>query len=359
MIDAMKAESRGGVRARVWALVLAGVLAFAGIAGLTVRAASADPTLPPLTPSELLGKVAAARVAGLSATFEQRSDLGLPALPAGVGDDETATMLSLLTGTHTIRVWTAGEQKSKVALVDGSAESAEIRNGGDVWVWSSETQEAVHSTLPATKRPTSSVSNPTEAIRTMLSKLNGTTEVTTSGTGYVAGRAVYQLILTPRATESLIGQVRVSIDAENFVPLALKVFADDGQEAVGVQATSVDFTVPNDSIFAFQPPAGVTVTERAARDKGDKPSTGKPKGDAPKIYGTGWATIAVLTMPTTTGTDQQQAKAVLDSLPAVSGSWGKGRLLSTTLLTAVITDDGRVAVGAVVPDALYRALGSR
>ena len=50
---------------------------------------------------------------------------------------------------------------------------------------------------------------------------------------------------------------------------------------------------------------------------------------------------------------------VLDSLPAVSGSWGKGRLLSTTLLTAVITDDGRVAVGAVVPDALYRALGSR
>ena len=68
--------------------------------------------------------------------------------------------------------------------------------------------------------------------------------MTTSGTGYVAGRAVYQLILTPRATESLIGQVRVSIDAENFVPLALKVFADDGQEAVGVQATSVDFTVP-------------------------------------------------------------------------------------------------------------------
>jgi len=62
-------------------------------------------------------------------------------------------------------------------------------------------------------------------------------------------------------------------------------------------------------------------------------------------------------MPTT-GTDQQ-AKALLDSLPAVSGSWGKGRLLSTTLLTAVITDDGRVAVGAVVPDALYRALGSR
>lgn len=84
----MKAESRRSVRTRAWALVLAGALAVAGIAGLSVRAASADPTLPPLTPAELLGKVAAADVPGLSATFEQRSDLGLPALPVGVGDDD-------------------------------------------------------------------------------------------------------------------------------------------------------------------------------------------------------------------------------------------------------------------------------
>ena len=354
MIEPMKAESRRSVRTRAWALVLAGALALAGIAGLSVRAASADPTLPPLTPAELLGKVAAADVPGLSATFEQRSDLGLPALPAGVGDDETASMLSLLTGTHTVRVWTAGDHKSKVALVDGATESALIRNGSDVWAWSSEKQEAVHSTLPATKRPSPTVS-PTEAIRTLLTKLDGTTDVTTSGTGYVAGRAVYQLILSPRATESLVGQVRVSIDAEHFVPLAAKVLASDGQEAVGVQATAIDFAVPNDSIFAFQPPAGVTVTARASSGKGEKAE--KPKGGAPKTFGTGWATVTVVTMPTT-GTDQQ-AKALLDSLPAVSGSWGKGRLLSTTLLTAVITDDGRVAVGAVVPDALYRALGSR
>ncbi len=354
MIDAMKAESRRSVRTRAWALVLAGALALAGIAGLSVRAASADPTLPPLTPAELLGKVAAADVPGLSATFEQRSDLGLPALPAGVGDDETASMLSLLTGTHTVRVWTAGDQKSFFFNDAAATESALIRNGSDVWAWSSEKQEAVHSTLPATKRPSPTVS-PTEAIRTLLTKLDGTTDVTTSGTGYVAGRAVYQLILSPRATESLVGQVRVSIDAEHFVPLAAKVLASDGQEAVGVQATAIDFAVPNDSIFAFQPPAGVTVTARASSGKGEKAE--KAKGEAPKTFGTGWATVTVVTMPTT-GTDQQ-AKALLDSLPAVSGSWGKGRLLSTTLLTAVITDDGRVAVGAVVPDALYRALGSR
>ena len=55
----------------------------------------------------------------------------------------------------------------------------------------------------------------------------------------------------------------------------------------------------------------------------------------------------------------EQAQVLLDSLPAVSGSWGKGRLLSTSLVNAVITDDGRIAVGSVVPERLYQALAAK
>jgi hypothetical protein len=47
---------------------------------------------------------------------------------------------------------------------------------------------------------------------------------------------------------------------------------------------------------------------------------------------------------------------MLQALPRVSGSWGSGRLLSGSLFSAVITDDGRVAVGAVRPQLLYSAL---
>ena len=43
----------------------------------------------------------------------------------------------------------------------------------------------------------------------------------------------------------------------------------------------------------------------------------------------------------------------------MSGIWGHGRLLSTTLVTAVITDDGRVAVGAVTPERVYAALAEK
>ena len=46
----------------------------------------------------------------------------------------------------------------------------------------------------------------------------------------------------------------------------------------------------------------------------------------------------------------------LAALPKVSGSWGTGRLLSGTLVSAVLTDDGRVAIGAVPAERLYSAL---
>ena len=347
------------------ALVAAGVLAAAGITGLAVRGAAADPVLPPLTPAELLGKVAAAQVDGVSATFEQRSDLGLPALPADLGDagDDLTSALALLTGNHTVRVWTAGESKAKVALLDGTTESSITRNGNDVWAWSSIKQEAVHSTLDAQKaKPSGALTSPGAAIKAILEKIEPSTEVATSGTGYVAGRAVYQLVLTPRDDASLVSQVRVAVDAERFVPLGLRIIADDGQDAITVSASSVDYTVPAASVFDFQPPAGVTVTEH--KDDSGPAKTGSEAGARPKTFGSGWATVAVMDLPkSATAANQaegdEQAKVLLESLPVVSGTWGKGRLLSTVLVNVVITDDGRVAVGSVVPEKLYEALAAK
>jgi hypothetical protein len=50
---------------------------------------------------------------------------------------------------------------------------------------------------------------------------------------------------------------------------------------------------------------------------------------------------------------------MLQELPKVSGSWGSGRLLQGTLFSALVTNDGRVAVGAVPPAQLYAALEAR
>ena len=41
----------------------------------------------------------------------------------------------------------------------------------------------------------------------------------------------------------------------------------------------------------------------------------------------------------------------------MSGAWGSGRLLRTSLVSVLITDGGRTFVGAVQPSVLYAAAG--
>lgn len=343
-------------RFRVVGAGLAVVVAAAGITGLVARGASADPTLPPLSASELLNRVATADVDGLSATFAQRSDLGLPALPSGLGEDgeDWQSALAMLTGEHTIRVWQAGAERSRVSLVDGDTESSIIRNGRELWTWSSASQKAGHATIDskaATPAPSGAPSTPAEAVEKVLAGIEPSTEVTTSGTGYVAGRPVYQLVLTPRDGASLVGQLRVSVDAEKFVPLGLRVLDRGGADAITFTATTVDFAVPADTIFAFTPPPGVEVTELDAQRPAKHPAADRTSS---KTFGSGWTTVAVAEVGTQKA--EPAMRTLLESLPAVSGSWGSGRLLSTSLVNVVLTDDGRIAIGSVTEDRLYAAL---
>jgi hypothetical protein len=79
------------------------------------------------------------------------------------------------------------------------------------------------------------------------------------------------------------------------------------------------------------------------------------------VVGKGWTSVLVATLPA----DQQssgrssQLQGIFDRMPTVSGAWGSGHLLSSALFSAVLTDDGRVAVGAVAPQLLYHALAQR
>jgi hypothetical protein len=52
------------------------------------------------------------------------------------------------------------------------------------------------------------------------------------------------------------------------------------------------------------------------------------------------------------------ALAFLAAMPEVSGEWGSGRVLAGTLFSAIVTDDGRFAVGAVTPEVLGAALSA-
>jgi outer membrane lipoprotein-sorting protein len=356
-----------------WAIpAAAGVLIVTGTLAGTV-AATADSGLPPKTAQELLVGLQAPQATALSGTVVATADLGLPELPTGMGASSELT--SLASGSHTIRVWSDGPDRARMALLGSADEADVIRNGRDVWSWSSTAQTADHYVLPehraakpADLAPASHLpSSPQEAAALALAAVDETTEVTTSGVSKVAGRPVYELILTPKQKDTLVARVVVSIDGETSVPLRVAVYSKQLTDpAFEVGFTSVDFAAPDASLFTFTPPPGATVTEHPAPTyEGAGPGMKPASGDTPVVVGTGWDQVVIATIPPdalpapagdTSATDPM---AMLESLPTTTGAWGTGRVLSGTLVSVILTDDGRVAIGAVSPAVLGAALAAK
>jgi outer membrane lipoprotein-sorting protein len=362
----------------------AAVVVIGGGAAAGTIAASADPSLPERSAAQLLVDVQNAKVDGLSGTVVQTADLGLPALPGITGGQGDADLTKLVAGSNTARVWYAGEDKVRLALVGTLGETDMIRNGTDVWVWRSRDNTASHLTLPAGKGKPEALrpgvpSTPQEAADAALAAIDPTTSVTTTGAASVAGRDAYELVLAPRDTASLIGQVRLAIDAKEHIPLRVDVYAKGANDpAVRVAFQQISFTVPDAEQFTFNPPPGAKVTtgspsslekkaDRQAPPAAAKPQDAKPQGAGPRgakpqgagaeptVVGEGWTSIVVAKLPKGEGAEQSAVAGVLKSLPTVSGTWGSGRLLSGSLFSALVTDDGRVLVGAVAPEKLYEA----
>lgn len=356
-----------------WIAPVAAAVLAVGVPVTIAAQASAEPPLPPKTAQQLLVDLQGVRPRPLSGEVRQVANLGLPELPGfaspTVKDVSVGSLLTLASGTHSWRVWTDGAAASRVALVQPSGETDVIRNGTDLWVWSSADSSAVHSTLPTGTKGHDATGGaqrtPQQVADEILSTLDPTTEVTTERADRVAGRPVYELVLTPRQSDTKVGRVRLAVDAETTVPLRVQVFAHDGTDALDVAFTSVSFDTPDPGLFRFTAPAGTTVTEQTdavAPARTDRPASGSATPAKPRVSGTGWSTVVVGESPAGpaagTASDRSVA-ALLDSLPTVSGAWGQGRLLDSALVSVVLTDDGRVAAGAVTPEALYAALGAR
>ncbi|ROT33125.1 hypothetical protein [Micromonospora sp. HM5-17] len=337
-----------------------------GGAAVGTFASAAEPSLPERSAAQLLVDLQTAQLDGLSGTVITRADLGLPSLPLPSGAG-AARLASLVSGTHTLRVWYAGPDQTRVALLDTLGETDVIRNGSDVWFWDSQANEARHSTLSDSEpgRPAGAAalpSTPQEAADRALAAIDPSTRVSVGRSTSVAGRDAYELVLEPRDEGSLVGQLRFAIDAAEHVPLRFQVIPrGTRQPAFELAFTHVDFDRPDPVQFTFNPPPGTRVIEEPA---GPEPRPGKDHPE-PTVVGEGWTTVLVGRLPDDNrpgagGPDDAGTpkpgdglRGLLDRLPAVSGAWGSGRLLTGTLFSVLVTDDGRVLAGAVTPERLY------
>jgi len=353
-------------RAR-WAIPAGALVVTGGVlAGTLISSAQAAPGLPARTAAELLAEVADSTPPPLTGTVVETASFGLPALPA---TGNPTSLSSLLTGSHTIRVWYASPAHFRLAVPQSLSESDVIRDGRTAWLWQSTLNKVTKFTLPANSSAKPAVPQqpltPQQAAKQVLAAVGPTTTVKVDSNVTVAGQAAYALVLAPKDTRSLIGQVQIDVDGSNGVPLRLQVFARGASSpAFQVGYTDIAFVKPAAADLSFTPPPGATVTQV---NLSDTHSRAKDHA-APDVttIGSGWLTVLELPSSTLTpgapasgGSPAGDSTAVLRTLLAsatpVHGTWGSGRLLRTSLVSVLITDRGPTFVGAVQPSVLYAA----
>lgn len=379
------------------------VIVTAAVSGSAV--AEAQPQLPARTAQELLEFVATSSDDAYSGTVEQSSNLGLPDIglatpPGGTSSsDPTSTALELLTGEHTAQVYVDGPDRARVQVLDQLAQRDVVVNQDEVWFYDSAAKEATHAVLPDRDAAKAQLEatlqekaaeypelqdvprTPAELAQVFLATIDPSTEVTVDGTSRVAGRSAYELLLTPEDEATLIGSIAVAVDSETGVPLSVTVQAKGQEEAAFTAGFSdVDFTTPDADTFDFVPPADATVTEAPTADEAKARVDAKDEpapSEEPVVIGEGWSTIVELPAGTasTLGLDLGTGEAagmgdIMDIKPGmdpeeVAGAQamleqaltdvGGGHALQTSLVSVLITDDGRILAGAVSADQLVAA----
>ncbi|MFJ9898634.1 outer membrane lipoprotein carrier protein LolA [Streptomyces sp. NPDC091280] len=372
-----------------------------GVAAATIGlvpalADSGDPSLPKITAQQLLDKVAKSDVQQLSGTVKISTDLGLPDLGGlesslmsgatrsgdGSSADPTAKLTELATGTHTLRVAADGPDKQKVSLLENAAEYSLIHNGKDVWGYDSQSNEVYHATTSvAPAKSDETRATPKGLTDEALKSVDDTTSVTVDGTEHVAGRDAYKLLIKPKQSGTTVGTISVAVDARTGLPLKFTLTpASGGAAVVDVGFTQLSLAKPAASTFDFKTPKGAKVTTESgdsaskttpAPDHSTRPDkSGKPgkdlgkSADDPTVLGKGWNSIAVFDtggkgIPSGSSSGSSgggDLGGFLSSLgDQVKGSFGSGTVYSTRLINALVTDDGKVYVGAVTKSALVKA----
>ncbi|MFC0865582.1 outer membrane lipoprotein carrier protein LolA [Sphaerimonospora cavernae] len=394
-------------RAVRWGVPIAvtAVVAAAVGAGPVIAAVRGEPSLPERTAERLLADAAQAWqqnwVRPMSGTIVETASLGLPALPALTGGGTGA--LSLLSGSHRLKVWYGDPGEIRVMLPGEMSETDLISNRDETWLWDSAANKATRLSAPgvapagvapigeqAERMPLEPMT-PRHAAQEAIKAAGADTEISVGADARVAGRAAYELVLTPKTSASLVKDVRLALDGETLIPLRVQVYAKGSAEpAFEMGFESVTFSRPAPENFTFTPPPGAKVEQTALPYRSDGGAKAGPPNDVRandltakagegRIVGTGWDSVLVTSLPDTLKADtggsdtggsdtggsdaggSDAAKTldgVLKSATRVSGAWGSGRLVRTKLVSALITDDGRLVAGAVTPEALYRAAAS-
>lgn len=390
------------MNAKTKALIAAGSGIAVGVTGLalTTMPAGADdePVLPEISAEELVASTMEAKAPAFQGRAEIRNELGLPTLP-GMGD---------ALDFEAVRVFHDGDESGRVQVERMDSEIVIVKNTREAWVYDSQENAAQHLTWTEAdaeelREHHDEMADPSRAASQVIDELSPTSDIVVDGTARVAGRAAYELVLTPKPTEkTLLREVTVAIDSETRIPLRLEVFANGTTEpALSLAFTEFALGEQDAELFEYTPPEGAEVTALDADDaeeaagkharKAERDGEGAPGLPGTETVGEGWDTVLIGTAPEMAPGDlpaERTPRDLPEDMPEeleeflgeegaapgeageldgllgslgtpVTGEFGAGFHVETAVGGAVITEDGRVAAGAVPQQVLIDALDAR
>jgi outer membrane lipoprotein-sorting protein len=364
------------------------------VAALQIPAAQASPNLPNRTPAQLLASISTdAKVPPMTGTVVETASLGLPQLPQ---TGNPTSVASLLTGSHTMKVYYQDSKHYRLSIPQPQSETDVIANGSKLWLWQSSSDSVTEFTQAgqagaknAAPKVAQTPLTPQQAANQVLAKVGKTTLVSVQANVMVAGEPSYQLVLAPKDSRSLVGKVVIAVDGKYGVPLRVQLYAKGASSpAFQVGYTALQWVAPDPANFSFTAPKGASVDvvnpkSEAKSASGSTPGTTTGFGS----YGKSWLTVVAFpqkdlmqgfgTISGSSGSassskgqqntfsnnnqgvgvsSQELINALLGTAKPVHGSWGSGTLVTTSLVSMLMTG-GEVYIGAVQPTVLYAAVG--
>jgi outer membrane lipoprotein-sorting protein len=322
----------------------------------------------------------------------ETASLGLPQLPQ---TGNPTSVASLLTGSHTMKVYYQDSKHYRLSIPQPQSETDVIANGSKLWLWQSSsdsvtefTQADQASAKNAAPKVAQTPLTPQQAANQVLAKVGKTTLVSVQANVMVAGEPSYQLVLAPKDSRSLVGKVVIAIDGKYGVPLRVQLYAKGASSpAFQVGYTALQWVAPDPANFSFTAPKGASVDVVNPKAKSASGSTPANSSAGFGSYGKSWLTVVALpqkdlmqgfgtisgsSSPASSSNGKQNTfsnnnqgvgvssqellNALLGTAKPVHGSWGSGTLVTTSLVSMLMTG-GEVYIGAVQPGVLYAAVG--
>ena len=280
---------------RLLGLLAAVVLVVGGGSAIAVAATTSNPVPRAAGLATALHRaLSAPKVAGISADISFTDNLVDSSDFTGQGTDP------LLQGASG-RLWLTADGRLRIELQSDDGDAEVVLDHRRFWI-SDPAQHTVYAgTLPGSEPSDPSGPGSTGAssgqaipsiaeIQSELTRLTASAGISGAQPTDVAGRAAYQVTISPKTSGGLVGSAQLAWDAVTGVPLDLAVYArGDTTPVLELEATHIAYGAVPDSDVEIAPPTGFRIVHlgggSGSTAAGGSGSAGSASGDHPAVHG--------------------------------------------------------------------------